>query len=198
MDKRVLPPLMTVDGTSQAQYAKAWWQWQKSVPGPASPQNDLTGLRCDYGQKGDVWFLASAPNGKAVERYCNVPAGRYLFVPVLGQLAAPSYENQYDCNTMKKAVVINWPNISKMSVELDGQAVSNMAAYRQRSRRCFDLLGAVSRERLPPKIFPSAFEGFWLMIKPLEPGEHDLKILAKYSSGQQDLSQNIRYTINVY
>lgn len=199
LDQRLLPPLLMVGDTSQSQYAVRWWQWQKSVPGPASPYSDMTGLRCDYNQHGDVWFLASAPNGQLVDRYCNVPAGKYLFVPLFSQLAAPNFENEYDCAAVKDAVAVDWPRMSELTLEIDGESVGSLAPFRQKSKSCFDLLGGVARDRLPPKIFPSATEGYWVMIRPLEPGEHKLKILSRYNAADgRELVQNIRYTVNIY
>ncbi|WKE67160.1 hypothetical protein PVT67_07965 [Gallaecimonas kandeliae] len=198
LDEALLPPRMRVAKVSQEQYAVAWWQWQKSVPGPASPYADVTGHRCDYNQKGPVWFLASAPNGQKVDRYCNVPAGKFLFVPMLSMLAAPNFENQYPCETMQQAVQVSWPLIKELSLQVDGQDMGNLAPFKQSSRQCFDLLGAVSRDRLPPKITPSATEGYWVMVKPLPPGEHKLSIRSRYEAGDGEQVQNIDYTINIY
>ncbi|EKE76621.1 hypothetical protein [Gallaecimonas xiamenensis] len=199
LDDGILPPLMRVGEVSQSQYAVAWWQWQKSVPGPASPFSDMTGLRCDYSQSGPVWFLASAPNDHKVERYCNVPAGKYLFVPVMSQLAAPNYENEFECPAVQQAVAIKWPQVKTLSLELDGHDLGSLAAFRQKARSCFDLLGSVSRDRLPPKIYPSATEGYWVMLRPLSPGEHSLKIRSRYlADSGQELVQDIDYTINIY
>lgn len=41
-------------------------------------------------------------------------------------------------------------------IELDGLKASNPARTRLSSRECFDLLGLVSRDQNPPKIYPAA------------------------------------------
>ncbi|WP_341501172.1 hypothetical protein [Gallaecimonas sp. GXIMD4217] len=197
----VVPPLMRVDKMSQTEYAHAWWQWIKSVPSVASPLSDRTGERCDLNQRGLVWFLANSNSKEPVERFCEIPKDKYLFVPILTQLAEPRMENEKPCAEMKAASALHWPHIEEISLVLDGQEVTNLAAFRQKSRKCFDVLGGIPRERLPPKLYPAATQGYWVMLRPLEAGEHELRIRAKYRADHVRrglIEQDVTYKINSY
>ncbi len=200
-DDVVVPPLVRVDKISQAEYAQAWWQWIKSVPSVASPLTDKTGARCDFNQRGLVWFLANSNSKAPVERFCEIPKDKYLFVPILTQLATPRVENERPCTDMKSAVSLHWPHVEELSLELDGKTITNLAAFRQQSRNCFDVLGKVSRDRLPPRLFPSATEGYWVMLRPLPAGEHQLRIKARYRAEHVNkgvIEQDVTYRINSY
>ena len=68
--------VMAVPSVSQADPLKAlsaqWWQWVLSIPTPANPLTDVTGVNCMMGQRGDVWFLAGTFAGGTVSRRCSV------------------------------------------------------------------------------------------------------------------------------
>ena len=42
-----------------------------------------------------------------------------------------------------------------------------------------------------------ATDGYWLMLKPLPPGKHQLAIAASYRDGPKQMLQNFRYELEV-
>jgi hypothetical protein len=72
--------------------------------------------------------------------------------------------------------------------EIDGKATTDLASHRQVSPACFDLA-----ERVPgaPKIFPTASNGYWLMLKPLGKGAHTLRIGGSLPSIRQEIAYKL-------
>ena len=53
---------------------------------------------------------------------------------------------------------------------------------------------------MPPKVFPAATDGYWLMLKPLAKGHHQLKFSAQYNRANGafgKMVQDIEYEIEV-
>jgi hypothetical protein len=85
----VVPP-----GTGKyASLSAQWWQWAYSIPAsdnPLSVASTTDGATCATGQSGKVWFLGGLftppgqpfPEGGQIERTCNVPAGKSIFLPI--------------------------------------------------------------------------------------------------------------------
>jgi hypothetical protein len=107
----VIPPHHDYLGKSYGEWSAAWWQWAYSLPGQNHPLTDFTGMDCDAGQSGGVWFLAGTwvdacdcecqrnpkktyecDPGNQVIRGCTVPAGKALYFPILN----------VECNTAQE------------------------------------------------------------------------------------------------
>ena len=77
-------------GRTYSEWAAALEQWADSIPAAQHPLMDNGD--CSVGQSGPVWFLAGKfcaltdPNcgTSNVVRHCNVPAGKALFIEVIG------------------------------------------------------------------------------------------------------------------
>lgn len=74
-----------VYGKTYGEWSAAWWQWVGSLPSDMNPIADTTGDLCDVGQAGPVWFLAGTSGGLA-ERTCTIPAGKAIFYPLINQI----------------------------------------------------------------------------------------------------------------
>ncbi|OKI34513.1 hypothetical protein A6A25_24885 [Saccharothrix sp. CB00851] len=137
-----------------------WWTWAASSPTSRNPVVDDTGEFCAVDQPADLWFVAGTFGG-AVERTCEVPAGRELVGPVVNHTAdtadacADTAENAYG------------------EVTLDGrpQDVRRLGPDRITFRGTE--ANAVTGEE---GTFRTYACGLWVHIPPLPPGEHDLLI----------------------
>ena len=58
-----------------------WWQWALSLPSAVNPILDNSGVRCTFGQRGNLWFLAGNTGGRTV-RSCTLPAGARVMIPI--------------------------------------------------------------------------------------------------------------------
>lgn len=171
-----------VDGQPVGEYVNTWWQWTNTMPRELSPVRDYTGKYCHVGQQGDVWFLAGGYGSSTINRQCEIPAGKYIFFPVINMVYFPQhgYEHLYTCEMAKTSAALNNDKLLDIYIELDGMPSWNPASTRMASPQCFDLLGMIPREYGPPEIYPAATDGYWVMLKPLSKGKHTLKFRAIY------------------
>lgn len=196
----VLPPHATVNGETLEQYSADWWQWTNSMPESQSPLRDLTGDKCAVGQRGNVWFLAGTYGSGKLTRQCEIPAGKYIFFPVINMAYWPPAGETGVCADMQRGAALNNDQLLQITVEIDGQAISDAQSHREKTNACFDFYARVPREWNPPKAYPAASDGYWIMLKPLPPGEHTIRYTASYNrpdGAYGDMVQNIEYRIKI-
>lgn len=188
-----VPPDQPVADISQADWSKAWWQWAGSFDFADSPVADRTGRNCHLKQRGPVWFLAGTYGTARTIRTCKVPRDKYLFFPLINYVVMPNGERAR-CETccasfMQTAKAITDP-ASYLILELDGRRVEGLARYRQATAECFDM-GALARPH--HRVYPSAANGYYVMLRPLGPGKHVLN----FGGVLPDMSQAVTYTLLV-
>ena len=189
-----------VAGRPLAEYANIWWQWTYTMPKELSPVADRTGENCHQGQQGDVWFLAGGYGPSRISRKCTIPLGKYVFFPVINMVHYPARDSAPSCERVKEAAALNNDELLSIFIELDGVSSVNSKDYRLSSPDCFDLLGMLPRDANAPKLYPSASDGYWVMLKPLEKGKHLLKFRAQYdreNGAYGKAVQDIQYEIMV-
>jgi hypothetical protein len=71
--------------------AKGWLTWAMGLPWSTGPVNDTTGVACDLGQSGDIWYLAGTAGGP-VTRDCTIPEDKALFFPLRNLWSIPPAE----------------------------------------------------------------------------------------------------------
>jgi hypothetical protein len=165
----LVPPEESVAGLRQDEWSREWWQWAGSFSGDASPIADRTGRLCHSKQSGAVFFLAGTYGTQRTVRKCTVPAGTYLFFPLINYVTYPGYKNSLDCDQASRSTTAATDNPSALVLELDGRIFKNLAAHRQATRGCFDLAA-----RAGGGITPSAANGYYIMLRPLSRGTHTL------------------------
>jgi len=190
-------------GDTYPEWAVAWWEWVLSIPYESDP---VRGGPCDQNQPAEnVWFMAGGRGGEEM-RDCTVPNGRALFFPVLNEncFSCPEVFGVGDCDYLDEAGLLSClefpvPGLTEvLQVDLDGVAVEDVEDwvftsevfeihtpddnlshlyYEDPSFDCGDpwedgnLCGAPTGEI---KLMITA--GYYLMLEPLEPGEHTLHI----------------------
>ena len=181
-----------VGGMSQEDWSKAWWQWAASFDGPDSPVADRTGVNCHLKQSGAVWFLAGTYGTQRTIRTCKIPRDKFLFFPIINYVVAPGSGEtcEHCCPTYKATAKSITESPSMLLVELDGNRLESVGQYRQETAQCFDL-GAMARPAY--RIFPSAANGYYIMLKPLRPGKHVLN----FGGVLPEMSQAVTYTLLV-
>ena len=196
----VLPPHATVAGKALGDHGAAWWQWSFSMPLDDSPVRDLTGEKCAKGQQGEVWFLAGTYGSDQVKRSCTIPAGRYIFFPIINMAFWPQPNEPISCADVQEGAAMNNDNMAFAEIEIDGVRVASPWSHREISSKCFDIFARVPKDVGPPPGFPAASDGFWIMLKPLPPGTHTIKYRARYNrpgGAYGTMSQNVFYDITV-
>ena len=179
-----------------------WWQWAVSMPQDESPVRDAVGTHCGINQAGPVWFLAGGYGSSSIHRKCDIPSDKYIFFPVINTLNFPRNNfTKLKCKDVKKAASLDNQYLYSFKVEIDGHKFVNPAFYRQSSKKCFDLAARSPGPSGHSHAYPSATDGYWIMLKPLPVGKHKIAFRAQYDLDDADygrMIQNIRYDINVY
>lgn len=192
----VVPRNETLSGKSYEGLAAEWWQWVRAIPAEQNPQKDAP---CDVNQSGPVFFLAGTFGGAAT-RSCTVPADKALFFPLLNVGASNCPEEvkgeEYTCDLAASEDYLHTSAKSVMesgevalTMEIDGVAVPDLIGYRADSETFLDTAPVGSSELLGPCSGPirentcgvsvgstrkMAADGYWIMLRPLSPGEHKL------------------------
>lgn len=195
------PPGVSVKGHTMPKLANEWWQWAMSFPDEVSPIRDLSGANCGLGQSGTVWFLAGGFGSSKIRRVCSVPEGKTLFFPLINMVYWPRSDNlSYTCGEAKTSAALNNESALDLFAEIDGVTVDGLKQYRASSEKCFNVFGRIPSGQRPYDAYPSASDGYWLLLKPLQKGRHVLKFGGKYnrySSAYGRMVQDIEYELIV-
>lgn len=189
------PPELTIEGRSISEYPNMWWEWAYSTPKEVNPVRDITGENCHQGQKGDVWFLAGGFGSSNIKRKCEVPSGKYIFFPVINMVYWKPQSGNLPCEKAKEYAALNNEELISIDVELDSKKSSNPAHTRMSSPQCFNIFARASDAY---NAYPSATDGYWVMLKPLSKGKHVLKFQARYNRENGafgKMAQDIEYEL---
>lgn len=185
----VVAPQQAVAGLSQSEWSRAWWQWAASFDDEDSPIMDQTGERCGHKQSGPVWFLAGTYGTHRTVRLCHVPRNKYLFFALINYLVTRPDDEEVSCASVRRDAARLTDNAMALVVEVDGRRLGNLHAYRQPTK-CFNIA-----ERAIPKqfVFPSAANGYYVMLRPLGPGTH----VINFGGTLPSMLQAVTYTLDV-
>jgi hypothetical protein len=186
----LLPPGESVAGLSQAEWSRVWWQWAASFDRNESPVADQTGEHCHRKQRGDVWFLAGTYGTRRTVRTCKVPRGKYLFFPLINYVVMPPVDRPVTCRAVMNSAASITNDPSALILEFDGAQIPNLLEHRQATSQCFDM-GVQSEPKV--RVFPSAANGYYVMLRPLSPGTHTLN----FGGALPSMLQAVTYTLHV-
>jgi hypothetical protein len=193
---------ISVSGVSQNDYANMWWQWAVSMPASESPVRDRVGVKCGVNQVGPVWFLAGGYGSSRISRKCSIPSDKYIFFPVINMIYYDrNAKRRSTCRAVKKGSSLNNQYLTSFKVSVDGKEFLNPVMYRISSKKCFDLIAMKPNVREGESVFPSATDGYWVMLKPMKVGRHKISFSAKYNrpgGSFGKMAQDINYDITVY
>ncbi len=184
-----IPPTQSVEGQSQAEWSMVWWQWAASFDHSESPITDQTGELCGAKQSGPVWFLAGTYGTHRTVRLCKVPKGKHLFFPLINYVVTRPLGREISCKAVMHEAARLTNDASALVLEIDGKRVENLDSFRQPTK-CFNIA-----ELSTPKqfIFPTAANGYYVMLKPLEPGRH----VINFGGALPSMLQAVTYTVLV-
>jgi hypothetical protein len=188
LDSHWIPADTVVAGVGQAQWSERWWQWVARAGAEQAPYLDPDGSRCAQHQdQGPVWFLAGTDGKFEAVRNCRIPTDRHLFVPLINWVVTRDIVGEMSCAEKQAQVGRFADHVVSGLVLLDGRPVGELKRMRVASGGCF----------AAPDGLPGASDGYWLMLKPLPPGKHQLAIAAAFRDGPRQMIQNFRYELEV-
>lgn len=184
-------------GRTYGEWSAAWQQWAASIPTSRHPLFDNGD--CSTGQTGPVWFLGGkfCPLGEVcsmrnVIRNCSVPAGKALYFPILNvedsvleeRLVENPGKPQYQQIPWMRASLESDLTNARVACTIDGTAVPHLLEkFRVQSVAFSFTLPADNYftsfygTRFPEGAhFPAVDDGWYLMLAPLPPGHHVLRL----------------------
>jgi len=183
-DDGIAPPGSKPLGISYAQWGAAWWQWMFSLPQTGHPLLSSGPVDCSYGQIPQVWFLVGSLSSGTTTRSCNVPAGTWLFLPVLNAWADNVAVVPPVTVDQLKQWAAYYAEASELHASIDGVPVNGLVGYRAAYAPFGYTVPAIDNmvqyfgAQVPGKdwpvtyILPAASDGYWLMLQPLPLGNH--------------------------
>jgi len=186
----VLPLDEPAYGATYAEWSARYFEWFLSFPLAVNPATDATGERCGYGQSGPVFFLAGGmptpfavggtpPAGAPIPmRSCTIPADTPLLLHLFGAncstVEPPPFfgRDEAELRACAKALM-DLPAV--LTATVDGQVVPDLTRYRVQSPLFRVTLPADNWLGVPPATTEAVADGYWLLLAPLPPGEHDIR-----------------------
>ena len=158
--------------------------------------------KCEVGQSGPVWFLTgkSGESPMVATRHCTIPAGKYLFFPVVNVsndnsgIVPPKTIDELRAEA-KEAVDSYTSRCWLDGKELQGvgpdssyRVMSPVFSYRVPA-------GGVWGTPAGTLVDPVVSDGVWVMLKPLAAGRHTTRFTA--SSSTLSYAFDITYQIDI-
>jgi len=189
-------------GLSFGEWTAKWWQWlAQVVPQNINPANDNNGANCAQNQAGPVWFLAGSVTGKA-ERTCTIPAGKaILFSIINSECSYAEYPKLKMESDLRSCAVSQQAGVTHIETVIDGHGLENSQMPRVKSP-LFNLTFPVNNIfGNPTGSTQSVADGYYVFLKPLSPGKHDISfkgVEVQYTTtGVSNEAQNIVYHLTV-
>jgi hypothetical protein len=214
----VIPPsdAQAQAGQNYGTWSVSWWQYVLSQSAPNNPLNDLSGQNCAVDQlpHSRVFFLVGTNGpGNANRSNCTVPAGKFLFFPLVNFIDVHIPEGQ-PFGDPNDTVPKLWTDlqslvgtITKLYASVDGVPVNLVPAM---FRTCAGLIPPCTAPgfsvTLPDQnIFgisagvysPVVADGYYLMLAPLPPGAHVIKFGGAGTFAGSPFSEDITYNLIV-
>jgi hypothetical protein len=178
-------------GKSMATWAERASQWIYAQPLERSPLFDPTGANCGVDQQGPVWYIAriAGPPVFSGTRTCTIPHQKSLFLyigAVVNDYPCPDPtfrpapgQSLYDFLTADAKAIMD--TVDHLEVSLDGEALNDVFSYRYVSDDLFYITGDLSLQPVLDGCITgrpqrAIVDGFFMMFKPLEPGQHTIRV----------------------
>ena len=199
LPSKVVSPVTTVAGAKFSDWSARWWQWAISQTfNDEHPLKDEVGAQAYRGQSGNVWFLGGAVNASGtVTRKVVVPAGKYLYLPLVNaecsSVEAPPYAGG-DTQVTLGACAQKFEK-TDLYFTLDGTSVPGLSGNRVISSLFSfkapepNLLGVPG-----PIQGVGVDDGYYVMLEPLNPGQHTLQFGGKFVYAAPDPKDSFTFT----
>jgi hypothetical protein len=170
----VFPPDSKPYGLTYGEWTAKWWQWAYLMAEADNPMVDDTGKNCANNQTGPVWFLAGTGGG-AVTRECAIPSGKAILIPIINvecdSALDPSLDTEAELRACAKA---DQDTVIGKEITVDGVNIGSLDSYRLQSP-LFNLTFPENNiAGVGPQTAKAVSDGFWILLKPLSPGSHEI------------------------
>ena len=159
-----------------------WWQWNIGISPAEHPRDHFTPQGCTINQNGSVWFLPDILSGKE-ERTCTISHEKAILVPLLTAMCDDDNTDpniKTDEGLRKCAMQGNEYGV--LSASLDGSKLQDLNQYRTQTRFFNLTLPKDNFCNCVPGTFKTMADGFFVFLKPLHVGKHDLVLTTSVSN----------------
>jgi hypothetical protein len=171
-------------------WAAIWCEWQLSLPRTVHPALDNTGFRSNQNQYDhNVWFLTGTfGNEFPVTRKCTIPSQRAILFPIIYKEDSFAEDTDLDNELELLARAQVFANdVKYLDVTVDGNHLENLYENRVQSE-FFDLLFPEnSVYDVEPGYTRAVCDGYWVFLKPLTIGKHEVHFVGVASLQQDDI-----------
>jgi hypothetical protein len=191
----VVPPTSRVQGLTHGDWQAKWWQYVLSVPADQNPLGDAPRPNCILQWVGNVGLVV-ANSTLDTPIQCTVPAGKMLFVEVLGAECSTLEEapfhggNEAELRACAGALVPQ-----ELQASIDGVEVQDLSRYIATSP-AFDF--SVPEDNVlwvPGGNGQSVASGAYLMLTPLSPGMHTIHLHGTYPDLEYTADKTFALTV---
>ncbi len=214
---RILQPDDKYHGMTYGELNAEWWKWAFSMPydedHPLFDDSPPESSDSNEELPGKVLFLGSSfmpgedPSVTEVDREISISPGTWIFIPLFN-VEASTIEGNGETEEELQGVADSYmDDVTIVSVEIDGVPVENPEQYVSPSG-LFQfgplpddnvLEVAYGLEDTEGEVSDSAANGYYLMLRPLRRGEHEIHFVAEYTNPDTGdvWTQDVTYTITV-
>lgn len=189
-------------GLSYGERSAEWWKWLDGIPKDRNPAADKTGAFCSENQNatGPVWFLAGTWGSKE-ERNCTVPFGKSMLVSPIEMLCSTAEHGLTSEEEMRKCAKQDQDKVNLVRVTVDGVDVPDVTDYRVQSPLFNLSLPEDNTIGVPAQETPAVSDGYFVLLKPLSRGEHEIRSTGPLADvtvqGTQNFASDVIYHITV-
>jgi len=169
-----------------------WWNWLFSIPPSKNPILDDN--PCNVKQSEAFFYLIGTLGGSA-ERDCTIPKGKSIFFPIIN-VCQTLYRADDDFDTIeevRKTVTDNIDQAHDLNLSVGGINI-NTDNLRAQSKLFPLHIGADNILGAPLGTYYTITDGYWLALKPLSVGEHEISFSGEGADG---FSLEVVYHITV-
>ena len=172
-------------GKTWGEWTAEWWKWSLYLPKDQNPITDTTGENASHNQRGPVWFLAGTFGGLA-ERTCEIPAEKAIFFPIscneTSFAECPNFKTEAELRAFAKADI---DQVKTIMATVDGQRLPNSDLRRLESPPFELTLPEGNVLGAPPGKTKSNSDGYWVFLKSLPVGRHEIHFFSSCRIGTQ-------------
>ena len=173
--KGFVPPNAQIHGSSLEQLAIAWNRYAFST---AAPENPLITPRCEQSPTDErIWFVPVSIGGD-YEVDCEVPTGAFLVATPAGYFCEPVEAGGSSTAALLTCATNGFSTLTFVEVLLDGRQAKNLDRYVVTTPR-IELAGPNLLSDDPTPIID---KGIYVVIKPLTPGSHTLRLYDEFGA----------------
>ena len=183
-DKNKPPEIFPANKVSEL--GDRWWQWITGLDSNVvNPFTELGQDGCDAGlqDNGKLLFLVGSAKDNVTgfpEHECGIPQGTSILFPIVNVLCDDLEVNTpfFAQTEQGQRICANnlLDNYYNLTLEIDGYEVQNLEQYRIDSPAGGFEFTAVPNNpvAIPAGNGTGVSDGFWILLKPLKPGEHTI------------------------